>query len=286
MRDVRSLEAAPRIVELGDEVGGWYPGPVHVVRTEKIRATEALVGTYERVHAHIFVVPTSGSGWHLVDLEEFGLSEGIIAHVQPGQVMRWLPGQSFEADVVLIRPESVPSDLFIPWEARVRVELGATAETVTALIRELDRVQGLEPPNEALMTALAVALMHEIASAVTTEEAAGPPVSSERRQWLLAFRRELERSYPTTHDVHDYAAAVGISTRTLNRVTRDLVGQTAKELVDARLSLEARRRLVHTSESSEEIAFDLGFSEATNFSRFFRRLTGTTPQEFRESKQR
>lgn len=279
---MRPPERPSEIVDLGDEVGAWYPGPVHVVTTEKIRATEALSGTYERVHAHIFVVPTSGSGRHMVDFEEHALSRGVIAHVQPGQVMRWLPGQSFAADVVLIRPEAAPADLFFPWAPRVRVQLGPASRFVESLVEELDRSQRTDAPNEPLMVALATALMHEVASAIETE----PTAPSGRREWLLAFRRELERSFATTHDVHAYATFLGISTRTLNRATRDLVGQTAKELIDARIALEARRLLAHTNDSSAEIAFRLGFSEPTNFGRFFSRLTGMTPHEFRVSGRR
>ena len=267
-------------------MGDWYPGPVHVIKTHKIRATKDLSGSYERVHAHVIVVPSSGSGQHQVDFDDYAVKPGVIAHIQPGQVMRWLPDQSFEADVVLVRPEVEPPDLFVPWEPHVRVELNATAAIVASLVSELERQQEVEPSNEALIAALARALMQAVASEAPSETAAASRVSSSRRDWLLAFRRELERSFATAHEVHAYAAAVGVSTRTLNRVTRDLVGQTAKEIIDARLSLEAQRRLALTTDSSQEIAFRLGFSEATNFSRFFQRLTGTTPHEFRESSRR
>jgi AraC-like DNA-binding protein len=41
--------------------------------------------------------------------------------------------------------------------------------------------------------------------------------------------------------------------------------------------------LFHTQQSLKEIAFDLGFSEASYFNRFFKRETGLTPAEYRTS---
>lgn len=48
-----------------------------------------------------------------------------------------------------------------------------------------------------------------------------------------------------------------------------------------RLVLEAKRLLVHTTDPVGVIARQLGFAEPTNFVKFFRRETGTTPGAFR-----
>ncbi|RYF45807.1 MAG: helix-turn-helix domain-containing protein, partial [Cytophagaceae bacterium] len=42
-----------------------------------------------------------------------------------------------------------------------------------------------------------------------------------------------------------------------------------------------RRLLFHTNNSLKEIAFELGFSDASYFNRFFKRETGMTPAEYR-----
>ncbi|MEM9203820.1 MAG: helix-turn-helix domain-containing protein, partial [Actinomycetota bacterium] len=58
------------------------------------------------------------------------------------------------------------------------------------------------------------------------------------------------------------------------------VGMTAKELVDQRVALEARRRLTDDGVTAAAVAHELGFSEATNFVKFFRRLVGLSPTEW------
>ncbi|MEU0515001.1 helix-turn-helix domain-containing protein [Amycolatopsis sp. NPDC006125] len=51
---------------------------------------------------------------------------------------------------------------------------------------------------------------------------------------------------------------------------------SAKRFLDERIALEARR-LATTDTTVAAPAAQLGFTEATNFVKFYRRLTGTTP---------
>jgi AraC-like DNA-binding protein len=81
--------------------------------------------------------------------------------------------------------------------------------------------------------------------------------------------------------VEDYARTLGYSPRTLSRATMASAGVGAKDFVDRRVILEARRLLAHSDRSAEQIATQLGFSSATNFSKFFRQRTGASPIAFR-----
>ncbi len=60
-----------------------------------------------------------------------------------------------------------------------------------------------------------------------------------------------------------------------------VAGQAAKAMLSERIALEAKRQLVHTQLSVQDIAFTLGFDEATNFVKFFKREAGITPALFR-----
>ena len=82
-------------------------------------------------------------------------------------------------------------------------------------------------------------------------------------------------------DLAWYARRLGCSVRTLTRRCQQLTGRGAKRLLDERVVLEAKRRLIADVTRIEELAETLGFSEATNFVKFFRRHTGRTPLTFR-----
>ena len=81
--------------------------------------------------------------------------------------------------------------------------------------------------------------------------------------------------------VTEYAARLGYSPRTLNRLARAHTGRSAKQLIDERVVLEAKRLLSHGGASVADIAQGLGFDDPSNFSAYFLRHTGLRPGGFR-----
>jgi AraC-like DNA-binding protein len=106
------------------------------------------------------------------------------------------------------------------------------------------------------------------------------PVGAESRTFAR-FIRLLETGHPRSRRVEDYAEELGCSVRTLTRACLAVTGRTAKQVVDDRVALEARRLLACTSMSVAEIGRGLGFPEPTNFGRFFHREVGMSPGQFR-----
>jgi len=59
------------------------------------------------------------------------------------------------------------------------------------------------------------------------------------------------------------------------------MGKTAKEYIQSRIIVGAKRMLYFSDSSIKEIAFELGFQEPSNFNAFFKKCTGLSPGEFR-----
>ncbi|MGB3145681.1 MAG: helix-turn-helix domain-containing protein [Maribacter sp.] len=72
-----------------------------------------------------------------------------------------------------------------------------------------------------------------------------------------------------------------ISTKHLNQVVKDFTLNTAKTFIDDYVILEAKRAIVSTDKSLKEIAFDIGFDEVTNFTKFFKNKMNMTPKAFK-----
>jgi AraC family transcriptional activator of pobA len=85
--------------------------------------------------------------------------------------------------------------------------------------------------------------------------------------------------------LQQYAARLGLTTQRLNRLTREVSGQSALEVVHARLTREACRRLIYTAAPVGNLAGELGFEDAAYFSRFFKKQTGKTPVGFRQERE-
>ncbi|MDC8831891.1 helix-turn-helix domain-containing protein [Alteromonas gilva] len=102
---------------------------------------------------------------------------------------------------------------------------------------------------------------------------------------LLNFRKLIEQHYCQHLAVKDYAHKLHISVSKLNRLCQTLLNNSPKAIIHQRLVIEAKRRLIYTKQSAEEIADVLGFSDPAYFSRFFKKMVGCTAGAFRQQGQ-
>jgi AraC family transcriptional regulator, transcriptional activator of pobA len=100
---------------------------------------------------------------------------------------------------------------------------------------------------------------------------------------LQTFMALLETNYKTHYRLDWYAEQLNISLSTLNRICNTTLGKSGKKLQDERLLLEAKRRLIYTLDSIENIAFSLGYEDPAYFSRFFTKYTKASPGRYRKA---
>ncbi|RPH29782.1 helix-turn-helix domain-containing protein [Buttiauxella warmboldiae] len=103
-----------------------------------------------------------------------------------------------------------------------------------------------------------------------------------KRAVVQRFNRLVEQHYREQLPVTYYARAVGVSSVSLNNLCHEFYGESALNVLHQRVLLEAKRSLLYTSMTISQISDYLGFSDATYFSRFFRRYTATTAKDFRQ----
>ena len=102
-------------------------------------------------------------------------------------------------------------------------------------------------------------------------------------QYIVAFRRELEQGFHASRSVLYYANQLHITQKKLNHVTGKFLGKPAKKIIEDRVLLETKRLLIYTNNTIKEIGFSMGFSDPTNFNKFFKKYTLRTPVQFRQS---
>lgn len=100
---------------------------------------------------------------------------------------------------------------------------------------------------------------------------------------LKQYWELIDTHFMELREVGDYASLLHVSTGHLSELIKAQSGRPAIKHIHERLVLESRRLLFHTDGSLKEIAFDLGFADASYFSRFFKRETGMTPAVFRNN---
>ena len=276
----------------------WRPSrpnlPVEVLRLSEV-APRLVSSGVERLEFHGFVLFTRGACTHEVDFERYRCRAGSLVHVRPGQVQRWGLREGVEGFLLIFEPtflvatrrrgaretesfdelgfDEAAWPVFVELVAR---DLAAAAEWMTRLERTLVEADG-SPTLRALARHLLLAALIDVARRFPFALEV-PKIPRERAHRL---REDVERSFRVTRNVGDYAARWGVSTKTIDRLARDAFGVSLKEAIDARVVLEARRLLAHTGLSIAAIGESLGFSEPTNFGKFFEARTGERPGAFR-----
>ncbi|MEL6357315.1 MAG: helix-turn-helix domain-containing protein, partial [Bacteroidota bacterium] len=109
------------------------------------------------------------------------------------------------------------------------------------------------------------------------------PVREDHEQFLQ-FQQLVASKYTTTRTAKHYAEWLNIQLKDLNKICHSFTGKTAKVFIINYITLEAKRWLVTTRLPIKRVAYECGFSEPTNFLKFFKKNTGVTPSEFRVSK--
>lgn len=113
------------------------------------------------------------------------------------------------------------------------------------------------------------------------------PNASQRISAL--FVELLERQFPID-DQHpsiqlrsasDFADQLNIHVNHLNRAVKETLQKTTTQVIAERVIQEAKILLRHSKWGVAEIAYALGFSEATHFNNFFKKHTSTSPTAFR-----
>lgn len=92
----------------------------------------------------------------------------------------------------------------------------------------------------------------------------------------------IENYFKTERHVKFYASALGVTPKRLNEILHEKLGVTLTRILHSRLILQAKREIAYGRKSLKEISFELGFSDQSYFSRFFKNQTGLMPMEFRK----
>lgn len=137
--------------------------------------------------------------------------------------------------------------------------------------------------REANLLALLRLILANLLRLAEQSQHKSPAPAEDLRQFhrfnLLVEAHHIEH-WPLQH----YADELGLTTARLNLICRRLANMSSKQLIFERLLQEAKRLLLHSGQSVNQISFALGFSDPAYFSRFFSRHVGMPASDYRASR--
>ncbi|AGZ38935.1 putative transcriptional regulator [Actinoplanes friuliensis DSM 7358] len=287
---VKNRHAADGIPELGFAAPAGTPAGVEVMTLAQLHARVGNdgLGRPQRPTFHHLITVSRGTLWHTVDFTEYSLSPGRWLWVRPGQVQQWGRLDDVDGTLVLFQPDfldpgsGTAARLDDPHAPVLREAADDDEDRLTDAAEHLSRA--FTSPGRLPLEVRQAVLRHLLAVLVLRLAHLGAPPGSpapEPSDTFLRLRDAVERDFTRTRRLQDYAHTLGYSARTLSRATQAAAGVNAKEFIDRRVVLQARRLLAHSDDTAAQIAARLGFTSATNFSKYFHQRTGTTPIAFR-----
>ncbi len=269
----------------------------NIVRTEEVyKRKKGQVDIPHRHNFYTIIFFRQAKGCHMIDFNSFELKNEQLFFVSPGQVHQVSEDQMSEGYAMTFSQEflienridpTFISDLSLFHDYGYSPPLllkEKSAEKIAYYCEEM-LILGAEVniyKGKARAALLSLMLIHchqyyrDIGSNLQREEA-GNTV-------LKAFKELVEKNHKEKHQSSEYADLLNISPDHLNRTIKSLIGKNAKEFIQSRLLIEAKRLLWFSAESTKEIAYGLGFKEPAHFSNFFKKMTGDSPTKFRESR--
>jgi AraC family transcriptional activator of pobA len=97
------------------------------------------------------------------------------------------------------------------------------------------------------------------------------------------FTQLVQKQFRSQRKVNIYAEQLNITSKYLTETVKEITGKTAGEIIDDFVVLEAKLLLDYPTLSIAEISDELHFSDQSFFGKFFKRHTGLSPKEYRQS---
>lgn len=226
-----------------------------------------------------------------IDFRRIRVQSPSLIFVAPGSVHFWGSPDGTLGFVLSFREESLQgqaSDLFRECPAFDPAQYRAVLPISSFSVKMVDfcfrriseefanKAEGYESAHIALLRLLFVEIrrcMQRHPSTRTTQKYSG---------LVVRFLRSLSsRPYGVT-SASQVARSLGASRSWLNQLVRRETGRNLTEHLQRRLILESKRLLAHSDLNVSEIAYQLGFRDASYFTRLFRQAEQVSPREFRE----
>ena len=258
---------------------------------------EQAGGKADVPHRHEYytlLLITAADGTHVIDYQQYEFGSLEVHFVSPGQVHQVLVKEKPDGWVCTFSPDflienNIPTsfisniNLFKSFGNSPPLKIDQQLfERLMGIVKEMNACLPMELKyrSRALGALLQLFLIycHQSSSVNASQmDEENPGVCI-----LRDFKQLVEDKYAEWHKVQSYATEIAISPKHLSQTVKHITGKAAKELIQDRLLLEAKRLLLHTDLSVKQIAYRIGFEEPLHFSAFFKRKSGTSPSDFRK----
>ena len=247
-------------------------------------------------HRHDFffmVYFTQGSGTHTIDFVTYDIHPGDVFFMSPARVHSWELSSDIDGFVLFFSVDFYLKDfahhkifdfpffnttLYQPLLHLPESYLMFVTQTMQTMHDEF-RLQA-KRVDEVLQSYLNILLIQlsRLYQLQTTPSESLHLVHQIRQLEVL-----IDTHYTTEKSVQAYADLMNLSVKQLNHICKMALNKSTSELIQERIVLEAKRLLVHSDWTVAQIGAHLQYFDNAYFTRFFKKMVGVTPEQFRKN---
>jgi AraC family transcriptional regulator, transcriptional activator of pobA len=279
--------------------GDAQAAPVEMLHVEAIQSRSSLyrweidIHTHHGLHQILWV--QSGPADVTLDTITESCHGPVAVAIPPGVVHAFRFSQETDGHVLTFNPRAVlegdvPAtgdalrDLFSAPRVLHLERDAPSATRIATLFKDLfEEIAAPDASHSPVPLWLARAIVWRLAHHAARLDKRATHSSRAAQALYTRFLVLVEAHHREHWAVSRYASQLGLSVESLNRLTRAESGQAALDLIHERLAREASRRLAYIAAPIAQLAMELGFDDPAYFCRFFKRRTGRSPREFRQS---
>lgn len=253
---------------------------------------------FYKPHSHDFflcVFFTSGTGEHEIDFNIYDIKPGKIFFLRPGQSHFWKFDEVPEGyiffhtqqfyDLHFLNHKLSSFPFWCSHNNPPVLKLSPNKiERIQTQFEEINSEYVKKKPYKKLKLVNLLNLVYiELSREYSGEESHLSSTSPAYIKTLGALELLVEDFHRSEKSAMFYADKLNITTKHLNRITKETLNKTTTDLITERVILEAKRLLVHSPNTFSKISEMLGFSDYAYFSRVFKARTGISPLEFKRA---
>lgn len=227
----------------------------------------------------------------IINLQEYTLQEGTIVFITPGTIVEplevsddfLLEGMGLPADLFLMAHGGRLSELFNGQVKDGRRIVSFEERTILdRMLRLLHDLMGEDGTNKEVIYSLITTVTHYYDQLFHNRTSVSS--HSHSNEIFNRFLRLVNLHGSKEHQLAFYAEKLCITSRYLGTVVLASSGVGAKEWIDRAVISTAKVLLRHSDKQTSEIADELNFPNVSFFCKYFKRLTGCTPQQYRKGR--
>lgn len=268
-----------------------------IVKIEELLARDLNhdIGKNHLVKFYIILFTYEGHGYHTIDFTDYQYSNGTVLLIRKDQIHKFHRSPGVKGYLLVFTEEFIighlnkmealkTMQLFNDSLSFPKIEFNNRQEFDDFMIL-IKHVELEYQAMDDFSIGITRSVLHIVITKLFRIKAKAGDFVEEKKylSQFLAFQKLVEEDCFKSRKVGYYAEQLGVSAKTLNNITYDVVNVSAKSYIDERTIMQIKRLLSTNDYSIKEIAYLAGFSDPTNFYKYFKKFAGSTPEVFRQA---